>query len=178
MQSVWSALSSGSLQHRFHFVVVGCRASMCPGSGLHSSWTTYSQMPPDGGGSSVASCWAALMISFWHNLHSQESSSPAGALDGPPVQTVWRRECLLDKDQSQASTKPDLSEGVCFIHPQIRQHMQHQQGMCPAQLSVLHTQLGGFCSVPTHLSSELMGSEIYCVYFIFLSLIAFFMKTH
>lgn len=90
MQSVWSALSSGSLQHRFHFVVVRCRAFMCPGSGLHSLWTTYSQMPPDGGGSSGASCWAALMISFWHNLHSQESSSPAGALDGPPVQTVWR----------------------------------------------------------------------------------------
>lgn len=129
---------------------------MCLGSDLHSLWTTYSQMHPDRGRSFVASYWAAIMIFFWHNLHSQQSSSPAGALDSPPCSDYLERECLLYKDQSQATDKLDLSDGFVFFYPQIQQHTQHQQGMWPAKPCVLQTLLRGRCSVSTVLSSELM----------------------
>lgn len=139
MQSVWSAVSSGSLQQRFHFVVVRCRAFMCPGSGLHSLWTTYSQMHPDGGGSSVASCWTALMISFWHNLHSQESSSPAGALDGPPVQTVWRGNVCWPKINVSLALSQIYQRGLFYPPPDTTAHAASAGHVSSSTLRFTHS---------------------------------------
>lgn len=121
-KAFWLVLSSSSTQWRIHLLVVRCRFFMCLEFGLHTLWTTYSQMHPDGGGSFVASYWAALMISFWHNLHSQESSSPAGVLDSPPVQTIWRGNLCWTKINLRLPVSQIYQRGLFYPPPDTTAH--------------------------------------------------------